>query len=84
MDDFGIGCAHLTHGSSKQQICLWHRRLGHLSFSYMKHLFHTLLTTLSPADFRCETCILAKNHHVNFPLSSNKSHVPFDLFHSDV
>ena len=84
MDDFGGGCAHLTHGSVEQQIWLWHRWLGHPSFSYMKHLFPTLLTILSHADFHCDICILAKNHRVNFPLSSNKSHVPFALIHFDL
>lgn len=84
MDDFGTGRAHLTHGSAEQQIWLWHRRLGHPSFSYMKHLFPTLFTAVSPGDFHCETCILAKSHRVNFSLSSNKNSVPFALIHSDV
>ena len=69
MDDFGVGRAHLTHGSAEQQIWLWHHWLGHPSFNYMKHLFPTLFTTLSPIDFHCEACILAKNHRVNFPIS---------------
>ncbi|KAI5348904.1 hypothetical protein L3X38_001791 [Prunus dulcis] len=32
----------------------------------------------------CDTCELAKSHHVPFPLSSNKSLVLFSLVHSDV
>ena len=50
----------------------------------MKNLFPTLFKTLSPTDFHCETCILAKNHRVNFPISSNKSFIPFALIHFDV
>ncbi|CAL2270443.1 unnamed protein product [Prunus armeniaca] len=32
----------------------------------------------------CDTCELANSHHVPFPLSSNKSLVPFFLIHYDV
>ena len=71
MDDFGVGRAHLAHGYVEQHIWLWHRQLGHPSFSYMKHLSPTLFTILSPTDFHCETCILAKNHRANFPIGSN-------------
>ncbi|CAL2246759.1 unnamed protein product [Prunus armeniaca] len=35
-------------------------------------------------NFTCDTCELAKSHCVPFPLSSNKSLVPFSLVHSDV
>ena len=84
MDDFSVGRSHLAHGSAEQQIWLWHHRLGHPSFSYMKHLFPTLFTTLSPTDFHCETCILAKNRRFNFSVSSNKSSIPFDLIHSNM
>ena len=65
-------------------IWLWHRRLGHPSFTNMKHLFPTLFTTLLPGDFHCETCTLAKSHRINFPFSISKSLVPFALLHSDV
>ncbi|KAI5342659.1 hypothetical protein L3X38_010535 [Prunus dulcis] len=35
-------------------------------------------------NFQCDTCELAKSHCVPFPLSTNKSLVPFILIHSDV
>jgi hypothetical protein len=73
-----------TFSASKEQIWLWHYRLGHPSFSYMKHLFSQLFSTLRYSDFRCETCILAKSHRVPFPISLNKSDIPFILIHSDV
>ena len=47
----------------------------------MKHLFPTLFTTLLPSYFHCETCIMEKINHDNFPLSMNKSFVPFALVH---
>jgi hypothetical protein len=51
---------------------------------YMKHLFLNLFSSISIIDFKCETCIMAKSHKASYPLSLNKSMVPFDLIHSDV
>ena len=34
--------------------------------------------------FKCETCELAKSYRVPFPISSNKSFLPFMLVRSDV
>ena len=87
MDDFSSGRVNTvsrTFNASKEQIWLWHYRLGHPSFSYMKHLFPQLFSTLRHSDFRCETCIFAKSHRVPFPISFNKSDIPFILIHSDV
>ncbi|CAL9011665.1 unnamed protein product, partial [Prunus brigantina] len=42
------------------------------------------IVSLDVSSFQCDTCELAKSHHVPFPLSSNKSLVPFSLVHSDV
>lgn len=36
------------------------------------------------SDFQCDTCILAKSHRASYPLSINKSNIPFALVHSDV
>ena len=87
MEDFGIGRANHTRSSSdrnKANILLWHRRLGHPSFGYLKLVFPALFSGLSNLDFKCETCILAKSHRVSYPLSFNKSQMPFELIHSDV
>ncbi|RVW79276.1 Retrovirus-related Pol polyprotein from transposon TNT 1-94 [Vitis vinifera] len=87
MEDFSIGQANHTRSSSdrnKANILLWHRRLGHPSFGYLQLVFPTLFSGLSNLDFKCETCILAKSHRVSYPLSFNKSQMPFELIHSDV
>ena len=86
MDDFSSGQApHMHHTSIKErQIWLWHRCLGHPSFSYMKYLFPGLFSKSPDSDFKCDTCILAKSHRVSYSTSLNKSDIPFALIHSDV
>jgi hypothetical protein len=87
VDDFSIGRAHHMYhptDNKERQIWLWHLRLGHPSFRYMKNLFPELFSSLSVFDMKCETCILAKSHRVTYPLSMNKSDVPFSLIHSYV
>jgi hypothetical protein len=87
MDDFSVGRAHhMQHsvGVKEREIWLWHRRLGHPSFVYMKHLFPDLFSHLQHSNFQCETCILAKSHRVSYPLRLNKKDTPFSLIHSDV
>ncbi|CAL8995182.1 unnamed protein product [Prunus brigantina] len=87
VDDFSPGVANnVTHpfDSKQQQIWLWHRRLGHPSFIYMKHLIPDLFSGFKDSDFICDTFILAKSHCVPYPLSTNKCTTPFMLIHSDV
>ncbi|CAL8114281.1 unnamed protein product [Prunus armeniaca] len=87
VDDFSPGVANnVTHPfhSKQQQIWLWHRRLGHPSFSYMKHLIPDLFSGFKDSDFTCDTCILAKSHRVPYLLSTTKCTTQFMLIHSDV
>ncbi|CAL9027038.1 unnamed protein product [Prunus brigantina] len=81
------GCvANKVQGGSvkdKQQLWLWHRRLGHPSFGYLKHLFPSLFSSCDESSFKCETCVMAKSHRTVFPLSNNKAALPFELVHSD-
>lgn len=74
----------LTQDKNKKEIWLWHRRLGHPSFSYLKKLFPSLFHKCNISDFLCETCVMAKSHRVVFPLSNKKSVFPFSLVHTDV
>jgi hypothetical protein len=60
MDDFSVGRAHHMHcqrNNKVEQILLWHRRLGHPSFSYLKHVFPNLFSDTSLLNFKCEACI---------------------------
>jgi hypothetical protein len=86
MEDFSMGRTHhVSSLSSKtQQIWLWHRRLGHPSFGYLRHVFPDLFSDVETSELNCDTCILAKSHRATYPLSINKSDTPFSLIHSDV
>ncbi|WJZ83066.1 hypothetical protein VitviT2T_002777 [Vitis vinifera] len=68
----------------KSEIWLWHRRLGHASFGYLKKLFPSLFAKSDISSFRCDICELAKSHRVSFPLILNKSPFPFMVIHFDV
>nr|CAN71679.1 hypothetical protein VITISV_015841 [Vitis vinifera] len=61
----------------KSEIWLWHRRLGHASFGYLKKLFPSLFAKSDISGFRCDICELAKSHRASFPLILNKILFPF-------
>ena len=87
MYDYSLGMANsIKHTTNKEhQIWMWHRRLGHPSFSYLKHLFLSLFSQVNERVFECETCIQAKSHRASFPLILNKKNTtPFSLIHSNV
>ena len=68
----------------KYEIWLWHQRLRQASFGYMKKLFPSLFANFDVSSFQCDVCELAKIHCVSFPLTLNKSPVPFMIIHFDV
>ncbi|KAJ9561968.1 hypothetical protein OSB04_007128 [Centaurea solstitialis] len=70
--------------ANKMLAWLWHRRLGHLSFSYLRRLKPNLFLNVTDSDFKCGTCELAKNQRISYVSSNNKVLVPFMIIHSDV
>ena len=70
--------------ASSDEIMLWHYRLDHPSFQYLKHLFPSLFKNKDPSSFQCEFCELAKHHRTSFPLQPYRLSKPFSLIHSDV
>lgn len=88
VDDLVAGQVHNVRSSAvenEKQLWLWHHRMGHPSFGYMKHVLPQLFNDSNKnSTLHCDTCTLAKSHRVSFPLSSTKSSKPFDLIHSDV
>ena len=70
--------------STDDTIMLWHRRLGHPNFLYLKHLFPNLFRNKLLSSFQCDICQLAKHHRASFPSQPYKASKPFTLIHSDV
>jgi len=70
-EDYGKLKGALTVKSSTEQkeeteMWLWHRRLGHASFSYLKKLFPSLFSKVDVSIFHCDVCEQAKSHRVPF------------------
>ncbi|CAH9105932.1 unnamed protein product, partial [Cuscuta epithymum] len=63
---------------------LWHYRLGHPSFGYLKHLFPILFKNKDVEVFQCEICQLAKHKRSVYPTVNYKPSKPFSLIHSDI
>lgn len=68
----------------REQIMLWHLRLGHPSFLYLKHLFPGLFKTVDCNSLHCDTCYLSKSHRSSYQSKSYRTSKPFYLIHSDV
>lgn len=58
---------------------LWHSRLGHPSSKALDMLSNGVFDSKT-----CEVCIRAKQTRESFPLSSNKTTMPFELIHCDL
>ena len=78
------GLSSISSISVKDQIMLWHYRLGHPSFSYLKTLFPMLFRGVDYSKLYCENCILSKSQRTNFSSKPYQSSKPFYLIHSDV
>ncbi|CAN1766567.1 Retrovirus-related Pol polyprotein from transposon TNT 1-94 [Linum perenne] len=86
--DFGAekcqGLACTSSIPAYGRIMLYHSRLGHPSFPYLRHLFPSLFRGINMQDLRCESCQYAKNHKAVFAPRSYSPSKPFYLIHSDV
>lgn len=61
---------------------LWHFRLEHPSFQYLKYLFPTLFKGCS--IFKCESCFPSKSHHITYLRKPYIPSKPFYLIHIDI
>ena len=89
VDNVASGHVHQVqshNGNNHKNIWLWHRRLGHASYGYLKKLFPSLFDDiLDPSSsLKCNVCILAKSHQTSYPVNLNKRTKPFELIHSHV
>jgi transposase InsO family protein len=78
------GFSSISSISVREQIMVWHCRLGHPSFSYLKHLFPSLFKNINSASFQCESCLLSKSHRATYFPKPYRASKPLYLFHSDV
>ena len=70
--------------SSDSKILLWHRRLGHHSFPYLKHLYPNLFINKEKVVLKCDHCMLAKQTHSTYQSVPYTPSKPFYLIHSDI
>ena len=91
LTETGKKCEHLSYANqikgvkdARELVWLWHRRLGHLSFGYLRKLQPHLFSNISDSEFHCNICELAKSHRVSYLPSNNKCPIPFMKIHSDV
>ena len=70
--------------SKENDIMLWHYRLGHPNFQYLKYLIPNLFKNKSPSSFHCEVCQFAKHHRASFSPQPYKPTTPFIVIHSDI
>ena len=62
---------------------MWHARLGHLNFKYIKYMSkHGLIYYKQDVHDKCEICIESKIRKKPFP-STNKDSQLLELVHSD-
>lgn len=57
----------LVLNNNDDDVMLWHLRLGHPSFRYLKHLFPKLFHNKNFSLFKFEACEFAKHHRSQFP-----------------
>ena len=75
---------HLMH-KIVDSIGLWHERLGHVNFSYIKKMRESsLLSKKNLSNDKCETCVEAKSTKKTCKYILNKEAEPLNLIHSDL
>ena len=83
-DSVSTSCLGVISDFGKNDIMLWHFRLGHPSFHYLKRLFPSLFSNKNPSSFQCEICALAKMHRSPYFSRPNVPSKSFSLVHSDI
>ncbi|KAK9750636.1 hypothetical protein RND81_02G209700 [Saponaria officinalis] len=61
---------------SLNDVHLLHARLGHVSFSTLKHVVSNAKIPNNTDGFHCETCLLAKHHKLPFPGIVHQRSIP--------
>ncbi|CAM8942273.1 unnamed protein product [Rhodiola kirilowii] len=76
----------LSTTCSKDNLLLWHYRLGHISIKNLAENFkdHVTSATCNKNTFHCDICPLAKQTRLQFPNSTTHSTHIFELVHGDI
>ena len=73
-----------SHSNKESEIMMWHFRLGHPNFLYLKILFPSLFINKNPSLFHCEVCQLTKHTQKTYSSRPYKPSQPFSLIHDDI
>lgn len=65
-------------------ILLWHKRLDHPNFMYLRKLKPDLFKGVSVNYLNCETCLFGKQSRHQYPAKVYQESMPFNLVHSDL
>lgn len=65
-------------------VLLWHKRLGHPNFLYLRKIRPELFNNIQLDWLKCETCMYAKQTRVSYPPKCYRESRPFNLIHSDI
>ncbi|XP_057991606.1 uncharacterized protein LOC131173342 [Hevea brasiliensis] len=69
---------------AEEQIIMWHKRLGHPSFTVLEKLYHFLLKQCKTELLVCDACEFTKHTKQSYSAINNKASVSFMTIHSDV
>ena len=77
---------NIAQNSSRADINIWHRRLGHVNFSYMKQLQNQAATGIHfhGAPQSCQECVQGKLVKQPFIPSEKRAAEKLELVHSDL
>ena len=70
--------------TSKEAIFEIHQRMGHPSFSLLKHMYPHLFKDINVVELICDACQLGKFKRANYPSRNNRTLEPFQIIHCDV
>ena len=70
--------------TSKEVILEIHKRMGHPSFSLLKHMCPHLFKDIKNIELICDACQLGKFKWANYPSRNNRTSEPFQILHCDV
>ena len=83
--------AQVSTANSAASLAVWHRRLGHLNYTYMNQLMKKVMVdglnydADTQSQKECEACVLGKMQKKPFPKQSqHRATRPYEIVHSDV